>query len=233
MHVLRAEKFNLPMFRKCGELGLLGVTVPAEFGGAGMDATAAVIIHEELSAADPAFCLSYLAHSMLFANNLAQNGSDAQRARFLPAACSGEAVCGMAMSEPGAGTDVLGMSTSAVRSADGGHYTLSGSKMWITNGTVDGSETGDAFLVYARTGKLPRDVSMFLVEKGMPGFTLGQKVEDKCGMRASMTAELVFDEVQVPAENLVGTEHGAVLCMMRNLEIERVTLGAMSLGIAR
>jgi isovaleryl-CoA dehydrogenase len=98
---------------------------------------------------------------------------------------------------------------------------------------VDGSQTGDAFLVYARTGKLPRDVSMFIVEKGMPGFTLGQKVEDKCGMRASMTAELVFDDVQVPAENLVGTEHGAVLCMMRNLEIERVTLGAMSLGIAR
>ncbi|CAM9965887.1 unnamed protein product [Phaeothamnion confervicola] len=105
--------------------------------------------------------------------------------------------------------------------------------MWITNGTADGVSTGDAFLVYAKTGPRPRDVSLFLVEKGMAGFRLGQKIQDKCGMRASMTAELVFEDVHVPAANLVGEENGAVLCMMRNLEIERVTLAAMSLGIAR
>lgn len=229
----RAEKFNHSLFKECGDLGLLGITVDPDYGGSGMDATAAVIVHEELSAADPAFTLSYLAHSMLFTNNLMQNGNHDQRLRYLPAACSGEAVCGMGMSEPGAGTDVLGMRTTATLSEDASHYTLSGSKMWITNGTIDGISTGDAFLVYARTGEGRNDVSMFIVEKGMEGFSLGQKIEDKCGMRASMTAELVFDGVKVPAANLVGQEHGAALCMMRNLEIERITLAAMSLGIAR
>merc|ERR1719221_229010 len=105
--------------------------------------------------------------------------------------------------------------------------------MWITNGTLDGETTGDCYLVYARTGEGPRDLSLFLVEKGTPGFSLGQKIHDKCGMRASMTAELVFQDCPVPAENLVGKVGGAALCMMRNLEIERVTLAAMSLGIAR
>lgn len=223
---------NLPLFRKLGELGLLGVTVPEEYGGSGMDATAAVIVHEELSASDPAFCLAYLAHSMLFVNNLAQNGSEAQKRRWLPAVCDGSKVGGMCMSEPGAGTDVLGLSTSAKKQADGS-YVLNGAKMWITNGTLDGETTGDCYLVYARTGEGPRDLSLFLVEKGTPGFSLGQKIHDKCGMRASMTAELVFQDCPVPAENLVGKEGGATLCMMRNLEIERVTLAAMGLGIAR
>ncbi|KAG5178393.1 isovaleryl-CoA dehydrogenase [Tribonema minus] len=236
------QKFNRQLFRKCGELGLLGVTAQEQHGGSGMDAAAAVIVHEELAASDPAFCLSYLAHSMLFVNNLAQNGSEAQRARFLPAACSGDAVCGMGMSEPGSGTDVLGMSTTAVAApgdsgsgsgSGGGGYVLNGSKMWITNGTVDGRDTGDAFLVYARTGRGPRDISTFIVERGMAGFSLGTKVEDKCGMRASMTAELVFEDVRVPRENLVGEEGGALLSMVKNLEIERLALGAISLGIAR
>jgi isovaleryl-CoA dehydrogenase len=143
----REEKFNRELFRKCGELGLLGVTAPEQYGGSGMDATAAVIVHEELAAADPAFCLAYLAHSMLFVNNLAYNASPEQCARLLPAACAGDSVCGMGMSEPGAGTDVLGMSSAATASRDGSHYVLRGSKMWITNGTVDGTDTGDAFLV--------------------------------------------------------------------------------------
>lgn len=229
----RREEFNLPLFRKLGELGLLGLTVDPEHGGSGMDAVAVAIAHEEISAADPAFCLAYLAHSLLFVNNLAQNGNAAQKAQHLPDLCSGVKVGGMCMSEPGAGTDVLGMSTTAVRSADGSHYVINGAKMWITNGTLDGQSTGDVYLVYARTGKTPREVSMFLVEKGTPGFRLGQKIEDKLGMRASMTAELVFDECKVPAANLVGQEHGAALCMMRNLEIERVGLAAMSVGIAR
>jgi len=227
----RAESFNLPLFRKLGELGLLGVTVPERFGGSGLDATAAVIVHEELSAADPGFTLSYLAHSMLFANNLARNGSDEQRLRFLPDACSGKAIGGMAMSEPGAGTDVLGMQTRAVK--DGDHFVLDGAKMWITNGAVSATELGDIFLVYARTSEGPRGLSLFLVEKGTPGFKLGQKLHDKLGMRASPTAELVFDACRVPAANLIGEAGDAVSHMMRNLELERLTLAAMSLGIAR
>ncbi|TNF29176.1 MAG: isovaleryl-CoA dehydrogenase [Deltaproteobacteria bacterium] len=226
-----AERFNLPLFKKLGDLGLLGITVDERWGGAGMDPVAAVIAHEELSAADPGFCLAYLAHSMLFVNNLARNGNDEQRARFLPRACSGEIVCGMAMSEPGAGTDVLGMQTRAVR--DGDAWVLDGAKMWITNGAVSETELGDAFLVYARTAQGSRGVSLFLVEKGTPGFRLGQKIQGKLGMRASTTAELVFDGCRVPAANLVGHEGEAVFHMMRNLEIERLTLAAMSLGIAR
>ncbi|MCA9535940.1 MAG: acyl-CoA dehydrogenase family protein [Myxococcales bacterium] len=228
----RTETFNLPLFRKLGELGMLGVTLGEEVGGAGLDATAAVIAHEELAAADPAFTLSYLAHAMLFANNLYVNGTEAQRMRYLPSACSGERIGGMCMSEPGAGTDVMGLRTEARREGD--HYVLNGAKMWITNGAISKTELGDIFLVYARVKGAERSqVSMFLVEKGYKGFSLGQKLEDKCGMRASSTAELVFEDCVVPAENLVGQEGHATICMMRNLELERLTLAAMSLGIAR
>lgn len=229
----RLEQFNLPLFRRLGsELGLLGITVPERFGGSGMDATAAVIAHEELSAVDPGFCLSYLAHSMLFVNNLAINGNDEQRERFLPKTCTGEWVGGMCMSEPGAGTDVMGMSTVARR--DGESYVLNGAKMWITNGAISDSELGDVFLVYARDPEHgSKGISLFLVEKGTPGFSLGQKIRGKLGMRASTTAELVFEDCRVPAENLVGTPGQAVRSMMRNLAIERVALAAMSLGIAR
>lgn len=228
----RDESFNLELFRKLGPLGVLGVTVPESFGGAGMDAVGAVIVHEELAAADPGFTLSYLAHSILFVNNFFQNANDAQRARFLADVCSGKRIGGMCMSEPSAGTDVLGMKTSAVRRGD--VYVLSGTKMWITNGAVTDTELGDIFLVYAKTGdKGPRSLSLFLVEKGTVGFQLGQKLKDKLGMRASTTAELVFDHCEVPLANRIGEEGDAVLHMMRNLEMERLTLAAMSLGIAR
>ena len=228
----RNETFNVDLFRKLGELGLLGITAGEDAGGSGMDAIAACIVHEELSAVDPGFTLSYLAHSMLFVNNLNQNGSDEQRRKYLPAACDGSAICGMCMSEPGAGTDVLGMSTTAAK--DGDEYVLNGAKMWITNGAISKTELGDTFLVYARMkGAARSELSMFIVEKGMPGFKLGQKLEDKLGMRASTTAELVFEDCRVPAANLVGSEGSATLHMMRNLELERVTLAAMSLGIAR
>jgi isovaleryl-CoA dehydrogenase len=159
-----------------------------------------IIILEELSASDPAFCLSYLAHSVLFANNLNQNGSHEQKLKYLPDSCSGIKICGMAMSEPGAGTDVLSMATNAKISDDGSYYTLNGSKMWITNGSIDGKDTGDTFLVYAKTdSSLSQNngkISCFIVEKGMKGFYLGQKISDKLGMRASMTAEIVFDNVK-------------------------------------
>ena len=228
----QAERFNIELFRQLGELGLLGITVDERFGGSGLDPLAAVIAHEELSAADPGFALAYLAHSMLFANNLQVNGSDAQRSKYLPDACTGKKVCGMCMTEPGAGTDVLGMQTTAAKKSD--RYVLNGAKMWITNGAVSDTELGDTFLVYARLDGQPRNqLSMFIVEKGFPGFSLGQKIKGKLGMRASTTAELVFEDCEVPAENLVGSEGAATICMMRNLEIERVALAAMSLGIAR
>ena len=231
-HHDRKESFNLELFQKLGDLGLLGVTAPTEFGGSGMDATAAVIVHEELSAVDPGFCLAYLAHSMLFVNNLAVNGSEEQCRRFIPKSCTGEFVGGMCMSEPGAGTDVLGMKS--IATDDGDEVVLTGRKMWITNGAISDEELGDVFLVYAKQkGLSDRALSLFVVEKGMKGFSLGQKLTGKLGMRASTTAELVFDEVRVPCENRIGEPGKAVRSMMRNLEIERLTLAAMSLGIAR
>lgn len=230
----REEKFNLPLFKKLGELGLLGLTVPETFGGAGMDATSAAIVHEEMSASDPGFTLAYLAHSMLMVNNLAVNGSDEQRKKYLPALCSGESIGAMAMSEPAVGTDVLGMATTAVKK--GSDYVLNGRKMWITNGTIDEKNTPcDVVLVYAKTGEKNGRalISTFLVEKSFKGFSVGQKIKDKLGMRGSNTAELVFQDCHVPASNLVGHEGDSMLHMMRNLEIERLTLAAMGLGIAR
>lgn len=225
----RDEKFNVALFRQLGELGLLGLTVSEDFGGTGMDATAAVIVHEELSYSDPGLALAYLAHAMLFVNNFYLNASDEQRERVLPKVMSGEWIAGMGMSEPAVGTDVLGMGTKALRQGD--KYLLSGRKMWITNGCIDDDTLGDCFLVYAKTGD--REISSFLVEKGMPGFELGQKIKDKTGMRASNTAELVFDNCEVPVANRLGEEGQSMLHMMRNLEIERLTLAAMSVGIAR
>jgi isovaleryl-CoA dehydrogenase len=230
----RAEKFNLPLFRKLGELGLLGITVPEALGGSGLDATAAVIAHEELSFSDPGLCLAYLAHSMLFVNNLAVNGSEAQKEKYLPRTCSGEWIGAMAMSEPNYGTDVLGMETTAVRRAD--TYVINGRKMWITNGCVDDDGTpADLVWLYAKTGEKDGrpQLSTFIIERGQPGFSVGQKIKDKTGMRASNTAELVFTDCVVPARQLVGEEGASIHHMMRNLEIERVTLAAMSLGIAR
>lgn len=238
-HYNKTETFNRDLFRKLGTvdqdhgLGVLGLTVTEEYGGLGLDATAVALTHEELSYSDPAFCLAYLAHALLLANNLAVNGSDAQKLRWLPDICAGTVVGGMCMSEPNAGTDVLGMKTNATAIEGGGGWKLNGTKMWITNGTLDGRTTGDIFLVYARTGPAKTDLTQFVVEKNMPGFSLGQKIVDKLGMRASMTAELVFEDVILSHDHVVGEVNEATLCMMRNLEIERIGLAAMALGIAR
>ncbi len=223
----RQERFNLDLFRQLGDLGLLGISVPERYGGAGMDAVAAVIVHEELSAVDPGLCLAYLAHAMLFVNNFCRNANDEQRRRYLDKVMSGEWVGGMCMTEPSAGTDVLGMKSQAVRRGD--MYYLNGRKMFITNGAVDDATLGDIFLVYAKTD---RGLSSFVVEKDFPGFSLGQRLHGKTGMRASMTAELVFEDCAVPAGNRLGQEGDSLLHMMRNLEIERVTIAAMSTGIA-
>ncbi len=232
----REEKFNLPLLREMGEMGLLGISAPEEYGGAGLDAVACAIVHEELSASDPGFALAYLAHSMLFVNNLAKNGSEEQKQRILPLVCSGEWIGAMAMSEPDVGTDVLGLSTTAVQQDDG-TWKINGRKMWITNGCLDEEGTpADVVWVYAKTGTDDKgrvQMSTFLVEAGMPGYSVGQKIYDKTGMRASNTAELVFDDCIIPAQNLVGNVGESIIHMMRNLELERLTLAAMSLGIAR
>ena len=230
------ETFNLALLKEMGDLGLLGISVPEEYGGSNLDATACVIVHEELCYSDPGFALAYLAHSMLFVNNFAHNANEEQKQRILPKVCSGEWIGAMAMSEPDAGTDVLGLSTTATKQSDG-TYVLNGRKMWITNGCLDDNGTpADVVLVYAKTGEDERgrvQLSTFLVEAGMEGYSVGQKIMDKTGMRASNTAELVFDQCVIPASNLIGDEGQSMVHMMSNLELERLTLAAMSLGIAR
>jgi isovaleryl-CoA dehydrogenase len=155
--------------------------------------------------------------------------------RFLPRACAGEIIGGICMSEPSGGTDVMAMKSFAKPTADGNHWILNGNKLWITNGTIDGTDTGDAFIVYAKTDLSLKDggLTAFIVEKGMPGFTLGRQIKDKLGNRASPTAELYFTDVKIPVENILGGVGKGVTGMMRNLEIERVASGAYALGIAR
>jgi isovaleryl-CoA dehydrogenase len=217
----RAQQLNLELFRRAADLGLLGITVPAEEGGAGMDAVAAVTVHHELSKSDPGFCLAYLAHAMLFVNNFYHCSSGEQRAKWLPGVLDGTWVAGMGMTEPGHGTDVLGLTTTAVR--DGEHYVLNGTKTFITNGPE-----GFVFLVYA---KVDGRITSFVVDRDCPGFRTGQPMH-KMGMRASTMSELIFEDCRVPAFNRLGADGTGLTHMMRNLEIERLTLAAMSLGIA-
>jgi isovaleryl-CoA dehydrogenase len=217
-----AAKFNTGLLREVGELGLIGVTIPDTDGGAGMDATASAIIHDELAYADPGFTLAYLAHALLFVNNFYFAANAQQRKRYLPKTLSGELVGAMGMTEPAVGTDVLGLQTVARK--DGDHYIINGRKTFITNGPEAG-----VFLVYA---KLADRITTFVVERGFEGFSTSPKIP-KMGMRASTMCELIFEDCKVPVENLLGTEGGGITNMMRNLEIERLGLSAMSLGIAR
>jgi len=212
---------NTALFRELGELGLLGITLPEEAGGAGMDTVAAVIVHHELSKSDPGFCLAYLAHAMLFVNNFYYASNEEQRARYLPKVISGEWIAGMGMTEPGAGTDVLSMTTTATK--DGDSYVLNGTKTYITNGCE-----GFCFQVYA---KVDGRISAFVVDRECAGFSTSNHI-DKLGMRGSTMSELIFEDCRVPASNLLGGEGTGVTHMMRNLEIERLTLAAMSVGIA-
>ncbi len=220
------EEFNKDLFKKlANELGLMGVTVSPEYGGAGLDAIAEVIIHEEMSKCDPAFTLSYLAHEVLFINNFFNSSNDEQKKRYLPKVLSGEWMGAMAMTEPEAGTDVLSMRTKAEKKGD--YYILNGTKQFITN-----ASEADIFIVYAKTPPYGRkDISSFVVEKNFKGVSIGKK-EKKLGMRASNTAQLIFEDAVVPVENLLGEEGQGITHMMRNLEIERLTLAAQSIGIA-
>lgn len=220
-HDERGE-LNLALLRQAGDMGLFGVTIPEADGGAGLDPVASVIVHEELAYADPGFALAYLAHALLFVNNFYWAGNPSQRARYLPRVLSGEVVGAMGMTEPGAGTDVLGMGTIARREGD--HYVLNGRKTFITNGPEAG-----VFCVY---GKLDGKITTFVVERGFAGFSTSPKIP-KMGMRASTMSELIFDECRVPLDNLLGREGGGITNMMRNLEIERLGLAAMSVGMAQ
>lgn len=212
---------NIDLMRQCGDLGLHGVTIPADWGGSDLDTTAAVIIHHEISKSDPGFCLAYLAHSMLFVNNFFYNSNDQQRKRYLDKVLTGEWIGAMGMTEPSAGTDVLGMQTTARK--DGDSYVLNGNKIFITNGN-----DASIYVIYA---KIDGRLTAFVVERDAPGFSVGAKI-DKMGMRASTMCELIMEDCRIPADALLGVEGGGVTNMMRNLEIERLALAAMSLGIA-
>jgi len=221
----RNNAFPMHLWRELGELGVLGITAPEEHGGAGMGYLAHCVAMEEISRASASIGLSYGAHSNLCVNQITRNGSPEQRAKYLPKLISGEQVGALAMSEPGAGSDVVSMKLHAEKRGD--RYVLNGNKMWITNGP-----DADVLVVYAKTDPAagPRGISAFIVEKGFKGFSTAQKL-DKLGMRGSNTCELVFQDCEVPAENLLGTEGRGVNVLMSGLNYERVVLAGGPLGI--
>ena len=223
----RDNQFPSELWREFGNLGILGMTVPEEFGGTGLGYLAHLMVMEEISRASASVGLSYGAHSNLCLNNLMLNGSDVQRAKYLPKLCSGEHVGALAMSEPGAGSDVIGsMGCRAERHGD--VWIARGSKMWITNGP-----DADVLIVYMRTaGKDAgsKCVTTFLVEKGMPGFSTGPKL-DKLGMRGSNTCELIFDDCEIPHDNVLGEVNLGARVLMSGLDSERVVLSGGPLGI--
>jgi isovaleryl-CoA dehydrogenase len=221
----RSNEFPMELWPRMGELGLLGITVEEEYGGAGMGYLEHVVAMEEISRGSASVGLSYGAHSNLCVNQIRRNGNEAQKRRFLPGLIAGTAVGALAMSEPGSGSDVVSMRTRAERIGD--RYRLNGGKMWITNGP-----DADVLVVYAKTNPDagPRGITAFLVEKGMKGFGTAQKL-DKLGMRGSNTCELVFEDCEVPAENVLGAVDGGVKVLMSGLDYERAVLAAGPLGI--
>jgi len=215
------------VFKKMAEVGYMGVTVPEEYGGAGMDYFASALILQSVSKWNPAIGLSYGAHDNLCVNNILRNASEEMRRKYLPGLCDGTLTGALGLTEPGAGSDALGsMRTTAKR--DGDHYVLNGSKIFITNGPV-----ADVLLVYAKTAPElgPKGISAFIVEKDFPGFSVAQKLI-KMGYRGSPTGELVFDNCRVPVENRVGEENKGVAVVMSGLDLERTIYAVSSVGMA-
>ncbi len=219
------ESFNINAFKKMGELGLLGITADPKYGGAGLGAVAATIVMEEFGKACAGSTLSYLAHAILCVNNIQNNASESQKEKYLPKLITGEWIGCMGMSEPEYGSDAVGIQTKAKKDGDG--FIINGTKMWITN-----AQYADVAYVYTRTGEERKNLSTFIVEKGTPGFHVGKPIH-KMGMRSSPTGELVFDNARVPASALVGNEGESIYHMMKNLDIERITIAGISLGIAQ
>ncbi|MCT7943419.1 MULTISPECIES: isovaleryl-CoA dehydrogenase [Shewanella] len=219
------NEFPNHMWTQLGDMGLLGVTVPEEFGGANMGYLAHVVAMEEVSRASASIGLSYGAHSNLCVNQINRNGNDAQRAKYLPKLVSGEHIGALAMSEPNAGSDVVSMKLHARK--DGDRYILNGNKMWITNGP-----DAHTYVIYAKTDleKGAHGITAFIVERGFKGFSQAQKL-DKLGMRGSNTCELVFEDCEVPEENILGGLNNGVKVLMSGLDYERVVLSGGPLGI--
>ena len=220
-----SDQFPMDLWQKMGALGVLGITVDEAYGGAGMGYLAHMVAMEEISRASASVGLSYGAHSNLCVNQIARNGSESQRQKYLPKLISGEHVGALAMSEPGAGSDVISMKLRAENK--GGFYLLNGSKMWITNGP-----DADTLVVYAKTEPElhAKGITAFLIEKSMPGFSVAQKL-NKLGMRGSHTGELVFNNVEVPAENILGGLNNGAKVLMSGLDYERAVLSGGPLGI--
>ncbi len=221
----RDDQFPMDLWRKSGDLGVLGITVSEQYGGANMGYLAHMVAMEEISRASASVGLSYGAHSNLCVNQINRNGNESQKAKYLPKLISGEHVGALAMSEPGAGSDVISMKLKA--EDKGGYFLLNGTKMWITNGP-----DADTLVVYAKTEPElnARGVTAFLIEKGMKGFSIAQKL-DKLGMRGSHTGELVFENVEVPAENVLGGLNNGAKVLMSGLDYERAVLTGGPLGI--
>jgi len=219
------NSFPSDLWKEMGELGLLGITADPEFGGSGMGYLAHVVVIEEIARASASVSLSYGAHSNLCVNQINRNGNDEQKAHYLPKLCSGEHVGALAMSEPGAGSDVVSMKLRAEKRND--RYVLNGSKMWITNGP-----DAETLVVYAKTqpDAGPRGITAFLIERSMTGFSTAQKL-DKLGMRGSNTSELVFEDCDVPFDNVLGEENKGVQVLMSGLDYERVVLAGIGVGI--